>query len=206
MAICCPILIMESGTCEELVHREKQHFQLAVCFSGEKLAIANILFWLTCAEKDPKCPASSGRETRISEHLPAHLFHASACTTQPNYHRLSPYWERYSTSVSKCNVFQSLMFCSDWQLAITVYHFLVWRCVLISMNILPDVSHNVQCAAGPFEHLLTTKILNWSTEHWLWRVGASQTNQVWLANRIYFVIIPPVNIHMGRREVCKGEH
>lgn len=33
----------------------------------------------------------------------------------------------------------------------------------ITMNILPDVTYNVKGAAGPFEHLLTTKILNQST-------------------------------------------
>lgn len=42
------------------------------------------------------------------------------------------------------------------------------------MNILPDVSYNVQGTALPFEHLLTIKILNGSTEHLLLQIAASQ--------------------------------
>lgn len=46
------------------------------------------------------------------------------------------------------------------------------------MNVLPDVSCNVQGTALLFEHLLTTKILNGSTKHLLLQIGASQTSQM----------------------------
>lgn len=171
-----------------------------MCFSGGKLAIENTLFWLkkTCAKKDPKYSTSSSRETRISEHLPAHLFSAPACTTQPNYHKLSPYLKRYNTSASKCNVFQSLMLCSDWQLAIKLYDCISCKMLLyLTMDILHDVSYIIQRTAGPFEHLLKTKILNRIAKHWLLGVGTSQTDQVHIW--IHIVIIPPFNIHMERK-------